>query len=65
MKLLLVVLLLNYDFVRAHSEDLKMGYRIGGATLFYLRNAFLKRYEKVLKIFIVCYNKIINGERKG
>ena len=27
LKLLLVVLLLNYDFVRAHSEDLKMGYR--------------------------------------
>ena len=24
---MLVVLLLNYDFVRAHSEDLKMGYR--------------------------------------
>ena len=27
LKLLLVVLLLNYDFVRAHSEDLKMCYR--------------------------------------
>ena len=27
LKLLFVVLLLNYDFVRAHSEDLKMGYR--------------------------------------
>ena len=27
LRLLLVVLLLNYDFVRAHSEDLKMGYR--------------------------------------
>ena len=27
LKLLLVVLLLNYEFVRAHSEDLRMGYR--------------------------------------
>ena len=27
LRLLLVVFLLNYDFVRAHSEDLKMGYR--------------------------------------
>ena len=66
LKLLLVVLLLKYDFVRAHNEDLKMGYRCYRRRYSVLfTKHILEEIRKSSQNLIVCYNKVINGERKG